>query len=700
VLSYLEIALINALMIIPLALVAESAGRVFRRPAVTHLLWVLILIKLVTPPICQIPLIDRDWVASTSRQLLPQVVFEVDQLEFGSRRSFLADELQNPNSAKLKSRPRSLAEIDKQLNASKSSFTAIAISWIRSENFRQLVMAAVLVVWAVGALVWFVIQGIRCVRFRWSLQDGEAACLDLQRFADRLARRMGLPYSPTVWLMPGVMSPMLWGSGQSIFLIFPERLLDRLDDSATGTLLMHELAHYRRRDHWVRVIELLASGFFWWHPVVWWARREIESVEEECCDAMVVAASPEVPKRYAQAILEVVDFIAERPSRMPALATGLGQVPFLRQRLTWIMRGPRRQDFGYCGRILCLLLTCALPLQPSWLAARQPVPYSVQEFVEPTNRSTVSPVPSGSVANDTGSGGPSETLLAETPISLEHLKKPSSWNGAEIRSQSLDGRFVVFGNQSNQCLFDLETGREFSLNHFAVQAMAFTQNGQEFVTIGAGGMIFLCDVETCQASRDWRIPGGSAKSIDISTDGVWMVTGGRDGIVRIWNRNSEHPVRELPRELGPVNCVRFSPDGELLAVATGDWLTPNSGRIALIEFHSGDERVSMNWNSPATAVGFRADGESLISADRKGRVARWSVANGELMGVSEGHQDLVAAAEFSPNGSPLTEIEIPDLPSGAKWDERDPSVPARWFFSIWGLKPASNQMTSPKPPGM
>ena len=694
-LSYLEIALINALMIIPLALVAESAGRVFRRPALTHLLWVLILIKLVTPPICQIPLIDRDWVASTSRQLLPQVVFEVDHFEIGSRRSFSPDELQN--SAKTKSRPRTLAEIDKRLIDSKSSMTAIAASWIRSENFRQLVMAFVLVVWAIGALVWFVIQGIRCVRFRLSLRQGDAAGLELQRFADRLARRMGLPYSPMVWLMPGVMSPMLWGSGQSLFLIFPERLLDRLDDAATGTLLMHELAHYRRRDHWVRVIELLATGFFWWHPVVWWARREIESVEEECCDAMVVAATSEVPKRYAEAILEVVDFIAERPLRMPALATGLGQVPFLRQRLTWIMRGPRRQDFGYCGRILCLLLACVLPLQPSWLAARPPLVQATPQLKPPKQRPQETPVVLLSVAHASEPSDSSEILLTELPISRENMKMQSSWSGAEIRSQSMDGRFVVIGNQSNQCLFDLETGREFSLNDVAIQAMAFAQNTHEFVTIGAEGVLCLWDAETHHVARDWKIPGGPPKSVDISADGNWLATGGRDGIVRIWNRASDHPVQEFPRELGPVNCVRFSPNGDLLAVATGDWLTPESGRIALVEFRTGEERVSMNWNSPAAAVAFRADGESLISGDWQGRVARWSVASGELLGLSKGHKDLMAAAEFSPNGSLLTEIDIPDLPPDSKWAEPDMPARARWFLSLWGLKPTAKPTSSPKP---
>ncbi len=694
-LSYLEIALINALMIIPLAFVAEAAGRVFRRPALTHLLWVLILVKLVTPPICQIPLIDRDWVTSTSRQLLPQVIFEVDQIELGSRRPFISDEPQN--SAKSKSRPRTLAEMDKQLNASKSSLTAIAASWLRSENFRQLVVAIVLVIWAMGALVWFVIQGIRCIRFRLSLRHGDAAGLELQRFADRLARRMGLSYSPTVWMMPGVMSPMLWGSGQSLFLIFPERLLDRLDETATGTLLMHELAHFRRRDHLVRVIELLVTGFFWWHPVVWWARREIESVEEECCDAMVVAASTEVPKRYAEAILEVVDFIADRPLRMPALATGLGQVPFLRQRLTWIMRGPRRQDFGYCGRILCLVLACLLPLQPSWLAARPPVVQSIPQMKPPKQRPQESPVVLLSVAHSSEQSGSSEILLGEPPISLENAKMQSSWSGAEIRSQSMDGRFVVIGNKSNQCLFDLETGREFDLSTVDIQAVAFAQETHHMATIGVDGALRLWDAEACQVACNWRIPGGSPKSVDISPDGNWIATGGRDGIVRIWNRTSDQPVREFPRELGPINCVRFSPDGDILAVATGDWLTPESGRIALVQFHTGIERVSMNWNSPAAAVAFRPDGESLISGDRQGRVARWSVSSGDLLGLSEGHQDLMAAAEFSSTGSSLSEIEIPDLPPDSKWAEPDMPARARWFLSLWGLKPASSPTSSPQP---
>src|SRR5438270_5216693 len=52
----LDIALGNAAMAAILALVAAGIGRLCRRPALTHALWVLVLIKLVTPPLWKLPM--------------------------------------------------------------------------------------------------------------------------------------------------------------------------------------------------------------------------------------------------------------------------------------------------------------------------------------------------------------------------------------------------------------------------------------------------------------------------------------------------------------------------------------------------------------------------------------------------------------------------------------------------------------------
>jgi beta-lactamase regulating signal transducer with metallopeptidase domain len=131
-------------------------------------------------------------------------------------------------------------------------------------------------------------------------------------------------------------------------------------------LLTHELAHYRRGDHWVRLLELVVTGLYWWHPIVWWGRREIEIAEEECCDAWVVGQFPQAPRRYAEALLETIDFLALTQPQLPPVASGIGDVPLLRKRLTQIMRGAAPKTMSHLGRLAVLLSVVLLPLHPTW----------------------------------------------------------------------------------------------------------------------------------------------------------------------------------------------------------------------------------------------------------------------------------------------------------------------------------------------
>src|SRR5262245_52525257 len=69
--SWLVIACLkNALLALPLVIAALAVGRLSRRPAFAHVLWVLVLVKLVTPPLVDVPLgarIDVDaWLAEDS----------------------------------------------------------------------------------------------------------------------------------------------------------------------------------------------------------------------------------------------------------------------------------------------------------------------------------------------------------------------------------------------------------------------------------------------------------------------------------------------------------------------------------------------------------------------------------------------------------------------------------------------------------
>jgi hypothetical protein len=161
---------------------------------------------------------------------------------------------------------------------------------------------------------------------------------------------------------------MLFALGFSPRLLLPADLWSRLSAEQQDTLLAHELAHLRRGDHWIRRLEFVVLGLYWWHPVVWWARRRLQEVEEECCDLRVVAVLPSAASAYASALLETVTFLSQTRTAALLGASGAGQVPLLKRRLTMILTAnPSRKSsrigfwvaFGLGGLLLPLTLGAA-----------------------------------------------------------------------------------------------------------------------------------------------------------------------------------------------------------------------------------------------------------------------------------------------------------------------------------------------------
>jgi GWxTD domain-containing protein len=69
----------------------------------------------------------------------------------------------------------------------------------------------------------------------------------------------------------------------------PAGLLARLPVEQVEAILLHELAHIRRCDYLVNLLQRLVEGLLFYHPVVWWISRVIRVERENCCDDIVVA---------------------------------------------------------------------------------------------------------------------------------------------------------------------------------------------------------------------------------------------------------------------------------------------------------------------------------------------------------------------------------------------------------------------------
>jgi beta-lactamase regulating signal transducer with metallopeptidase domain len=122
-------------------------------------------------------------------------------------------------------------------------------------------------------------------------------------------------------------------------LLWPANLEDRLDAAARRTVLLHELAHLKRRDHLTAWLEVVVACLWWWHPVVWWARRELRAYAELACDARVVASLPDARSRYAKALVDVCEFISlAKPANAPAVGMARGHRRSFERRLHMILR--------------------------------------------------------------------------------------------------------------------------------------------------------------------------------------------------------------------------------------------------------------------------------------------------------------------------------------------------------------------------
>lgn len=114
-------------------------------------------------------------------------------------------------------------------------------------------------------------------------------------------------------------SPAVYCLGAPV-LILPAALWRSLDADARRALLVHELAHVKRRDGLLRAVAGVASCLVWWNPVVWWLRARLRSHSEDACDAWVGAIDDEAPTTFTRALLETERFLGGVPLRpRPAL---------------------------------------------------------------------------------------------------------------------------------------------------------------------------------------------------------------------------------------------------------------------------------------------------------------------------------------------------------------------------------------------
>src|SRR5262245_12571823 len=334
--TLVEYGLANAAAATALAIVALLIGLVVRRPAVRNALWLLVLIRLLLPPVWNIPLPVR--VTDPNPEVAVATPGNSDPIP-------VPDPVVAPagfDDWVPVDWPEEVERGSEPLPAMISPPVAeIAPSSAPADRWPIDPFAIIAGIWLCGTAFVLLRSSRRIIRFRRALSDAPPAPAESQHEAGQLARRIGVRQCPTVVLVPGRVSPALWMP--SLFptqarLILPAGLLPLLDADQQAAVLAHELSHLKRGDPWVRWLELLACAVYWWHPLLGLFRRKLREAEEECCDLWVVAAL-DGRRSYATALVETAAYLSSSaPATSPALASGAGPVQDLQRRVTMIMK--------------------------------------------------------------------------------------------------------------------------------------------------------------------------------------------------------------------------------------------------------------------------------------------------------------------------------------------------------------------------
>jgi GWxTD domain-containing protein len=190
------------------------------------------------------------------------------------------------------------------------------------------------------------------------------AAADWTARLEGLAARIRISRPVTLFESSLADAPLVIGYLRPIILM-PIGLLAGLPAAQVEAILAHELAHIRRQDYIVNLVQTFVEGLLFYHPAVWWISHVIRAERENCCDDVAVAVSGDA-RQYAAALaaLEQNRFAA----REIALAATGGS---LMNRIRRILEIPERSRVGFAPLASAIALTLATA---AGLAAWQTMP--------------------------------------------------------------------------------------------------------------------------------------------------------------------------------------------------------------------------------------------------------------------------------------------------------------------------------------
>ena len=188
-----------------------------------------------------------------------------------------------------------------------------------------------------------------------------------QQALDRLKTRLRVARPVRLLVSSLVQSPSVVGWLRPVVLV-PVGALTGLPPNQIEAILLHELAHIRRHDYLVNVLQSIVETLLFYHPAVWWISGHIRTERELCCDDVAVSVSGDV-LTYARALAELE---SARPAQFRAAMAASGGS--LAHRIARLLGQSRPIPRTLSGRESSAPRFCLPSLRSPYLASPRPGP--------------------------------------------------------------------------------------------------------------------------------------------------------------------------------------------------------------------------------------------------------------------------------------------------------------------------------------
>jgi WD40 repeat protein/beta-lactamase regulating signal transducer with metallopeptidase domain len=653
----MDILVGNALAAAVLAVVVVGVTRIWRNPHVGHVLWLLVLLKLVVPPAVEVPIFRAQLAEGPPAASRVEPPTETPRPSRQAGRQAADAVAQSAEAAD----PRSPTEPPPQGTALPAATSDGAAPPSRFETADRIRGASARlgpgdcarIAWLAGSVCVALVVAWRAVRFGRAVREMLPASTQLQATADELASRLRLRRSPAVRLTTADLAPLVWCGVSRPTIVLPSRLVAELAEGEIRTILAHELAHLARRDHWTRWLEVVVTVLYWWHPAVWIARRELRRCEDLCCDAYVLRLLPASERTYAEAMLRTASLASHVPSAVAMLASSFGQSGIIKRRIEMVLKHANPRPLKACVRALLAVITVGV-LAVS-IGITQGENFANEGPGTPDGESTSLPkhavrrYGSAGIIGRLLDGGTATTADGRLAATIEPDGTLAIWDVAADRQlASLEGNSAIE-----------PSGAQIEFSPDASKIMANCRTILYVWDIGTARLLFV--FEPPENSN----LGNEIISAVFSPNGTQIAACREDErlalrVLHVWEADTGDEILTVPlsREIGELQALAFASDGKLIAVAT------RSGNVAVWDFDAGEQitLVQGAHSKGVNAMIFSEDNRRLFTGGT--RSGAYTTASGETWAreVSE------LAAWDLPTGERTLELEPPQ-----EW-EGDPGL--------------------------